>query len=128
VLLKIDIEGSEWEVFDATPVEAFKKFDQIVCEFHYFGAIIEDSWYERAQRVLKKLDSVFGVVHVHANNHGPWIFPANVPFPHVLEVTFANRAQYRLEDSTEIFPTEFDSPNKPDWPDLFLGDFHFRGL
>lgn len=128
VILKVDIEGSEWKVFDATPVEALKKFDQIVCEFHYFGAIIDDEWYERARRVLEKLNTVFAVVHVHANNHGNFIFPAGVPIPHVLEVTFANRGQYRLEESTETFPTELDSPNKPGWPDLYLGDFHFAGL
>lgn len=128
VILKIDIEGSEWDVFDATPIEALKKFDQIICEFHYFGAITDDAWYGRARRVLEKLNTAFGVVHVHANNHGPWVFPANVPFPHVLEVTYANRGQYQLEDSNEIFPTELDMPNRSDWPDLFLGDFRFTGL
>ncbi len=128
VILKIDIEGSEWEVFDTTPLEVLKKFDQIVCEFHYFGAIGNDAWFERAYRVLKKLDKLFGVIHVHANNHGPWIFPANVPFPHVLEVTYANRGHYQLVDTEEIFPTELDMPNRSDWPDLFLGDFRFNGL
>jgi Methyltransferase FkbM domain len=128
VILKIDIEGSEWKVFDATPVEALKKFDQIVCEFHYFASIIDDEWYECARRVLEKLNTAFAVVHVHANNYGSFIFPAGVPFPRVLEVTFANREQYRIEESAETFPTELDSPNRSDWPDLYLGDFHFRGL
>lgn len=128
VLLKVDIEGSEWDVFDATPVEALKKFDQIIGEFHYFGAISDAAWYERARRVLEKLNAVFGVVHVHGNNHGPFVFPANVPIPHVLEITFANRERYRLEDSDETFPTGIDMPNRPDWPDLYLGDFRFKGL
>lgn len=68
ILLKIDIECSEWEVFDATPPELLGRFSQIVGEFHYFQGLSDPNWRRLFARVLKKLSDLYVVVHVHANN------------------------------------------------------------
>jgi FkbM family methyltransferase len=54
--LKIDAEGSEFEIINGTPIETLRKFKQIVIEVHnYFGDINE---------IFKKLtDSGFDVVY-----------------------------------------------------------------
>ena len=54
--LKIDTEGSEFEIINGAPIETLRKFKQIVIEVHnYFGDIDE---------ILKKLtDSGFDVVY-----------------------------------------------------------------
>ena len=65
------------------------------------------------------------MIHVHGNNFMPLIAVGNVPFPEVLEVTFANRNRYDFEDSDEIFPTRLDQPNWPGGADLYLGQFKF---
>ena len=36
-ILKIDIEGSEWEVLDSTTIEQLARFSQVVGEFHGFS-------------------------------------------------------------------------------------------
>ena len=121
VILKIDIEGDEWEIFLATARDDLRKFSQIICEFHSFHAIDNDDWYNRALAVLEKLHQDFEVVHVHGNNCAPWIIIGNIPFPAVLEVTYAARLRYKFEPTDEIFPTSLDAPNDPTAPDFFLG-------
>ncbi len=126
LILKIDIEGDEWSVFDDVDVDDLSRFAQIVCEFHDFHRATEPLWYHRALRVMQKLRLNFEVVHVHGNNYAGHIAIANVPFPQVLEITFANRARYRFTACEEIFPTSLDQPNTLTAPDLFLGSFKFE--
>ena len=125
LILKCDIEGDEWAVFDAAPDSLLGRFSQIVCEFHTFGGVASDLWYARAYRVLRKLRRQFEVVHVHANNYCPIYNLGNVAFPDLLEVTFVNQKYHTFEETDEIFPTPLDSPNRPDRPDIFLGPFRF---
>lgn len=125
LVLKIDIEDSEWAVFDTTPPEVLKLFSQIVCEFHGFGLILDDERYSRAQRVIDKLTQHFAPIHVHSNNYSDLSMLGGVPFPNVLEVSFANRDRYRFAPSDELFPTPLDFPNNPARPDYYLGRFQF---
>jgi hypothetical protein len=125
-ILKIDIEGSEWEVFEAASLEQLRRLSQIVGEFHGFRHATDPVWRQRAQRVMAKLKSAFEVIHVHGNNCSRFHLLANVPFPGVIEVTLANRAIYEFEDTTEVFPTAIDNPNLHARPDQFLGSLRFR--
>lgn len=125
VILKIDIEFDEWAVFDATPADELAKFSQIVCEFHCFSFVEDNGHFRRFLRVLAKLDELFATVHVHANNYGPMMLIGGVPFPQVLEVSFASRQRYQFAPSDELFPTPLDEPNRPDVPDYALGAFRF---
>ena len=126
LLLKMDIEGDEWPILDQTDADRLRQFAQIICEFHYFSRANQRDWYNRAKRVMEKLSGIFQVVHVHGNNCEAIISIGNVPFPQVLEVTFANRARYQFTDSAVLFPTPLDQPNCPGKADLFLGAFKFR--
>jgi hypothetical protein len=124
-IVKMDIEGDEWDVLDAADSTGLKAAAQFVCEFHGFERIDEADWYAKALRVLRKIQDTFAVVHVHANNYGLLRARGNIAFPDILEVTFANREFYTLRPSDEIFPTELDAANRPDLPDIFLGAFRF---
>jgi hypothetical protein len=126
VILKIDIEHDEWQVFSKLTSHDLVQFSQIICEFHAFSAILDDEWYGRTLNVLTKLNRHFAVVHVHGNNFLPWMDLGGVPFPELLEVTYASRNRYEFEPSKEIFPTLLDAPNDPSKPDLFLGRFVFQ--
>jgi Methyltransferase FkbM domain len=125
-ILKIDIEGSEWEVLDYASVDDLAQFSQILGEFHDFSNAFDPAWRETALRVMTKLRTIFEVVHVHGNNYSPVHVIANVPIPEALELTFANRGMYTFEASTEIFPTALDQPNCEIHPDIFLGNLRFR--
>lgn len=124
-IIKMDIEGDEWPVLDAATKDDLGRILQFACEFHDFHHATDPAWHARALAVLEKLAAVFGVVHLHANNNGLLRCDGNVPFPEIIEVTFANRRFYDLEDSDDVFPTGLDAPNRPDLPDIHLGAFRF---
>ena len=126
VILKIDIEGAEWDTFDAATPQELARFAQIVGEFHQFDNAADPAWRDRAQRVLTKLRSVFDIVHVHANNTAPLNVIANVPVSSVFELTLVNRAIYECRETDEIFPTALDQPNWNGRPDIFLGSMRYR--
>jgi len=128
LILKIDIENDEWQVFAETTRGHLARFSQIICEFHSFSAVTEDVWYQRALHVLEKLNRDFAVVHVHGNNLAPWVNVGSVPFPELLEVTYASRKRYKFEPSQEVFPTCLDAPNDATTPDMFLGRFVFQSV
>jgi hypothetical protein len=124
-ILKMDIDGDEWDVLDQTDGSTLDPFTQIICEFHWFGRGYNEDWLQYSTRVLNKLNARFQVVHVHANNCAPYALIAGIPLPAVLEVTYANRRLYEFQPTTEMFPSNLDSPNNPNASDYFLGHFEF---
>jgi hypothetical protein len=124
-ILKMDIEGSEWDALDAASTDDLKRFSQIVCEFHDFVKIDDDVWYQRALRCMTKLRSLFEVVHVHGNNYGHLALFSNVPFPIALEVTFLTKTRHTFAANDKTFPTTLDAPNQACFADIFLGTFRF---
>jgi hypothetical protein len=125
MVLKIDIEGHEWDQYDLIDTEVLGNFDQIVGEFHSFGNVRSSAWLERAERSLRKLNHSHQVVHVHGNNNGTIEIIAGMPIPDVIELTWARRSSYTFAPTNEIFPGELDQPCTPAKPDLCLGSFHF---
>lgn len=126
LLLKIDIEGAEWEIFSAVDDAILRQFRQIICEFHDFYRIGHALWRRRAFHVFEKLTKTHCVVHVHANNYDAMINVRGVTIPEVLEMTFVRRKDYQICNSREEFPTELDRPNDPNAPDIVLGNFTFN--
>jgi hypothetical protein len=125
VIGKIDIEGDEWDVLLSASDASLQVFSQLICEFHWFDKIIEDQFFERMIQVLHKLNKVFQVVHVHANNYAPLLVVGNHLFPNVVEITFANRQRFEFEEADEVFPGRLDAPNNPRLVDHQLGKFIF---
>jgi hypothetical protein len=126
LLLKIDIEGAEWDAFVAITSDALKRFRQIVCEFHTLERLGEKEFGDRAAHVFAKLAETHFPCHVHGNNCGSFANVANVIVPETLEVTFASRAHFASDGpSDELFPTSLDQPNAEGRADLFLGHFRF---
>lgn len=125
VLLKIDIEGSEWEVFDYCSEQNLSQIGQILCEFHGLSQLDDVGFYSLARRVVEKLHRHFIPYHVHGNNNSEVINIANVVFPDVLEISYANRKIFNSTPSNVIYPTNLDYPNNPERPDIFLGKFQF---
>lgn len=62
LLLKMDVEGAEWDSLAATPDEQLERFSQIAIEFHK----VNDP---RFLAIIKKLKKTFYFVHIHFNNH-----------------------------------------------------------
>jgi hypothetical protein len=61
VVMKIDVEGAEWDTFLSTPDAVFQRIDQLVVEFHGVDS-------ERFPRVVRKLKRFFYIANLHFNN------------------------------------------------------------
>jgi len=125
MILKMDIEGAEWDILDQVSVPLLKQFVQIVVELHGMSEMRSMDWCARAERVLLKLSESHVPVHVHGNNFSLFDIVEGVPVPQVVEVTFARRSSYSTKAGTERFPTDIDQPNNPDVADMYLSRFEF---
>jgi FkbM family methyltransferase len=124
-ILKMDIEGAEWDILDRCDHKTLSRFAQIVVEFHNLFELRNKTFRERAQRVFAKLNNLFAVIHVHANNFGSVSRIGGKTMADTLELSYASRRRYRLEKSDEEFPTPLDGPNNPYSSDIRLGTFRF---
>lgn len=115
LVVKMDVEGAEWDALLTTPETALGRIDQLVVEFH-------ETEQARFIETLEKLKKTFIVAHVHFNNtschEGVRPFPARV-----YEVLFVNRTLAKVDTSEArpFLPSPLDSPNNPQLADCQAG-------
>lgn len=124
LLLKMDIEGSEWETLDTATSLELGRFRQMVVEFHNFKDIENDEFFNRARRVLEKIDMTHFVMNSHPNNHGGVVLVENLLLPNVVEITFLARTHYSIDESkkAECFDqlANMNRPCSPICPEIYL--------
>jgi len=128
LILKMDIEGSEWGVFQETPSDVINQFSQIVIELHGLDPSGSSENVAKILSVLKKINQTHQSVHVHANGCSEISWLGEQALPHLLEVTYVRRADYagRFVPNERTFPTKLDRPTFPWLPDVALGTFTVR--
>lgn len=126
MLLKIDVEGAEWAVFDGMQSDTLSRFDQIVVEYHGLEYLGRDSFRARAEQVFRNIAHSHQCIHIHGNNYAGFSVIEGIPVPNVIEVSYALKRKFQFMESSDIFPTHLDDPCKPGEPDLFLGDFKYK--
>lgn len=118
LIMKMDIEGAEWDFFTNEPHETLKKIKFLVVELHHFRQSQKHGDYLKALRNLQAAG--FRVQHIHANNWGSYNInyegtPYNIP--EFLEVTFV---PFDGACNGEPYPYTLpeDAPNKLSKKDL----------
>lgn len=111
VVMKMDVEGAEWDALPALPPEALDRIDQLVVEFHQVHEA-------RFIAVLRRLKAHFHVANVHYNNYS--CDPTLTPFPAwAYEVLLVNKRLGRIDPSGR--PLDGSHPasalNNPRLPD-----------
>jgi len=109
LVMKIDVEGAEWDSFLLAPDSVFTHIDQLDVEFHH----VDDPKYVATMRRLKQF---FYIAHVHYNNFS--CDPALRPFPSwAFEVLLVSK-RIAVTDGAPAPPTPgLDAANNPSWPD-----------
>jgi hypothetical protein len=115
IVLKIDVEGAEWESLLAMSDDLLLQTDQMAVEFHWAENDALD-WVtdERYLRVVARLRAHFEVAHIHFNNTS--CVEDLSPFPsHAFEVLFVNKrlAVVSSPARNAIIPHPLDAPNNP---------------
>lgn len=111
IILKIDIEGTEYNIVD----EVLKYQNQIghlIMEYHDLHTRKEEFFNN-----IKKIKKYFLLNHLHANNYNKTNTDG---FPINIEVTFTNKKHQTASNKRKFsFPIkELDFPNNPELPDI----------
>jgi len=110
LVVKMDVEGAEWDSLLHAPEATLDRIDQLAIEFHY---IHEDRYVQTVQR----LKQFFYVAHLHFNN---WSCARGLdPFPGwAFEVLLVNKRIGVLDPGQPAPPlSALATRNRPFWPD-----------
>lgn len=145
-ILKIDIEGSEWDLISEIDSEILKQFDQIIIEFHLFFVKYNQvnstyftnyftNLYEALNKelllkyitILKKIQSTHYIYHAHTNNSlPPFYFNDNKissdALPQLLELSLVRKdlVSKAIPLDKCLPKNDLDWSNKTDRPDFDL--------
>ena len=125
LILKMDVEACEWDVFHETPSSVIDQFSQITIEMHELCPTRGDAHHQGVVAALRKLNLTHQCVHVHANINCTPIWIADKMLPDLMEITYVRRSDVegRLIPNQRRFPTPLDQPTYEGMPDLDLGYF-----
>lgn len=114
IVLKMDVEGAEWDTLSSVPDATLEQIDQMAVEFHW----VEDEQFhwvheEKHLRVVRRLKQFFEVGHIHFNNAS--CIGDLAPFPSsAYEVLFVSKRLAVVDASRKaggVHP--LDAPNNP---------------
>jgi len=91
LMLKVDVEGAEWNVWGDETISSLSQVRQITTELHGISNEYRHGQYLKAMRSL--LDAGFSIAHLHGNNHGPMLKYGKYTVPAVLELTMVRRPE-----------------------------------
>jgi hypothetical protein len=121
VLLKIDVEGAEWEFFKNVDVTKLKNVVMgIIVEIHWIDSI--DNRKNLAE-LFNRIEPYFVLEHTHANSWGYNFEHNGMSIPSVLELSFVNKKFVdKMEIDTADYPIDgIDYSNNPNIEDVNLG-------
>jgi len=122
-LLKIDIEGGEWNAIDSTDTLILKNYSQIFLELHNLHRVHNSDRLEQYIRVLRKLRKNHYLVSIHGNNWSPYSVIRGVPIPDTVEITLLRKDLYegRLmkKSQQDLSYHSKNNPNKPEFVLIF---------
>jgi hypothetical protein len=110
IVLKMDVEGAEWDSFLHAPDELFRQIDQMAIEFHGSDDV-------KFLHAVRRLTQFFHVVNLHFNNYS--CTSGLEPFPSwAYEVLLVNKRLGVVDPGTRAeLPHPLDAPNNAGVPD-----------
>ena len=114
MILKMDVEGAEYDFLETVTPETLKQFDQIVFEFHRNN---NPAYFARSLNFLNALNQTHQLIHIHPCG-GKHININGKAFSNQLEATYVLKSKYNFSyDYDPDFPLSVDSPNSPECGD-----------
>jgi hypothetical protein len=118
IVMKIDVEGAEWNTFLFAPDDTLKQIDQMAVEFHWeLSEHIGLPHLQKYLTVVRRLKQFFEIAHLHFNNAS--CVDGLEPFPSwAYEVLFVNKRLAVVDASRSASGLHpLDAPNNPAFPD-----------
>jgi hypothetical protein len=111
--LKVDIEGSEWDILNLIS-ESQSKFEFLLIEIHDFDRHVDE-----LRKFLSDLAGSFIIAHLHANNFETL---GSNGFPKVFEITLLRATDILTSEEyrKELPIPGLDAPNAKNRPDFLI--------
>ena len=122
MVLKMDVEGYEWDVLNAVQRETISQFDQIVIEMHDLANLQLSG---KICGALERISETHQAIHIHANNFADVEYYYDSMLPMSIEVTYVLRDKYTFKNVPAVFPTELDRPCDTHIPEIVLGRWNY---
>ena len=117
-LLKIDIEGAEWEALAA--VADVSRFPQIALELHDLNRLRDEELGRNVLAVLEMLHRTHLPIHLHGNNEEPAVRFDRLWLPDALEVSYLRRDLAAGARPARQIDTSLDAPSNRRFADIDL--------
>lgn len=111
ILLQMDIEGYEYEVFASIEDILMEKIRIIVCEFHFLDELWNKPFFNIASRIFEKILKTHSCVHIHPNNFRQEVHFDGITLPSIMEFTFLRKDRIANFIYANEFPHPLDSDN-----------------
>jgi len=109
-ILKLDIEGSEWEILNSA--KNLGSFDQVLLELHYLNKLADSKVHLESVEGLSRLLDLYFPVFISGNNCCGVVTLGGFTIPRVMELTLLNRSNYQIIGESKFSPNQlFQSQN-----------------
>jgi hypothetical protein len=121
LILKMDIESSEWEILSNIDLIVLSKFSQIIIEFHGLTRVLDDEFFETMMDSFQNLNSTHYLINTHVNNYEPVQIIGGFPLPNVIECTYLRKTEGPLNPIRNSHPHNLNMPNNKKKPEYISG-------
>ncbi|CAO4144770.1 hypothetical protein LPLAFNJD_LOCUS1775 [Methylorubrum aminovorans] len=128
IILKMDVEGAEWDVLEHIDDDTLQRFSQVTMEVHDLDRLDNDYFRRRFVKVMRKLNENFTIFHVHGNNYVDLKIISGFPICPVLELSFVRTSLVHRTASRTYYPSSLDLPNLEIKPDHLLWFYPFAPI
>ena len=120
LLLQMDIERAEYEVFHSLSEKTINRFRIMVIEFHDLDEIWNYPFFKVMSRVFKKILQTHHCVHIHPNNITNKRKLNGIETVQAMEFTFYKKERINKVRYQTSFPHKLDRDNSPKEPTVVL--------
>lgn len=112
LLLKLDVEGAEYEVLLAAPDSLMSRCRVVIVEFHQLDDLWSAPFFRIASSVFAKLLLTHACIHIHPNNSDGKLCYRGLELPPTMEFTFLRRDRLPTKPRWRSdFPHALDQDN-----------------
>jgi hypothetical protein len=117
-LLKIDVEGAEWDAL--ADVDDYARFPQVAMELHDLRRLDDEEEARNVLTVLEALHRTHLPIHLHGNNEEAAVRFDRLWLPDALEVTYLRRDLAPNARPADRLDTSLDAPSNGRFADVDL--------